>query len=187
MKNGIKILLAADAGASMALGLIGPIYAIFVEEIGGDILDASWAYFVYMFTCGILLWILSKWENRFKHKEKIVVAGYALTSIGCFTYIFVYNQTSLLITQVILGIAMALLSPAFDSLYSHYVNRRHEASDWGAWESMGYIVTALAALLGGFLAEYFSFRVLFVFMFIISLFGLASSLGLLKDRKFLES
>jgi len=53
MKRGLRFLLIADAWVNLALGMIGPIYAIFVEQIGGDILDASWAYFTYMLTAGI--------------------------------------------------------------------------------------------------------------------------------------
>lgn len=41
MKKGIKVLLISDAWINLAVGMIGPIYAIFVDEIGGGILDAS--------------------------------------------------------------------------------------------------------------------------------------------------
>jgi len=41
MRNGLKILIIADAWANLALGMIGPIYAIFVGQIGGDILDVG--------------------------------------------------------------------------------------------------------------------------------------------------
>lgn len=55
MKRGLRFLLIADTWATLAIGMLGPIYAIFVEEIGGDLLDASWAYFAFMITSGILM------------------------------------------------------------------------------------------------------------------------------------
>ena len=115
MKKGIRALLLSDALINLALGMIGPIYAIFVEQIGGDMLDASWAYFAYMFTAGSVMYLISKWEDRVKHKEKLVLIGYSLTSIGCLSYLFVSDHITLLITQVILGLSMAILDPAFDS------------------------------------------------------------------------
>jgi len=187
VKRGLKVLLFSDAFINLALGMIGPIYAIFVEKIGGDILDASWAYFTYMFTAGFVMYLISKWEDRSKHKEKLIILGYALTSVGCLSYIFVYNQMTLFTTQVILGISIAILNPAFDSLYSHYVIKNEEASDWGVWEAMSYVVTAVAAIIGGYVADFFGFRTLFIIMFVISLVGIVKSLELFKSKKILNS
>ena len=60
MRRGLKILLLADGTANLALGMIGPIYALFVEKIGGDILDAGWAYFAFMVSSSPMIapWIL---------------------------------------------------------------------------------------------------------------------------------
>jgi MFS family permease len=186
MKRGLKILLYSDAFISLALGMIGPIYAIFVEKIGGDILDASWAYFAYMFTAGIVMYLISNFEDRSKHKEKFIIVGYILTNIGCFFYIFVYNQFTLMLTQIVLGLSVAILDPAFDAVYSHYVTKSKEASDWGIWESMSYIVTAIAAIVGGYIASLFGFKILFVVMFIISLFGTLKALSLFRSKKHLN-
>ncbi|MFH1364743.1 MAG: MFS transporter, partial [Candidatus Aenigmatarchaeota archaeon] len=183
MKRGLKVLLISDSWINLALGMIGPIYAIFVEQIGGDILAASWAYSVYMFTAGIVMYLISRWENHVIHKEKLIIIGYGLTSVACLSYFFVYNQATLLITQIILGLSMALLNPVFDSLYSHYVKKSEETSDWGIWESMSYIVAAVAAIIGGYLADIFGFKMLFIVMFVISLLGLVNSLRLFKNKK----
>ena len=44
MQRKLKILLFASALFMLAGGLFGPIYAVFVEEIGGDLLTAGGAY-----------------------------------------------------------------------------------------------------------------------------------------------
>lgn len=186
MKRGIKILLFADAWMTFALGMIGPIYAIFVERIGGDLLDASWAYFTFMLTSGVVMYSISRWENHVKHKEKLVVAGYLIGAFGALLYYFVDGQSMLLITQVVLGFSVAILSPAFDAVYSHYVNKKKEASDWGAWESMGYLVTAIAALAGGYIADIYGFKTLFIVMFISSICGAIISFRLFKNKKSLS-
>ncbi len=187
MKRGLKVLLFSDALTNLALGMIGPIYAIFVENIGGDILDASWAYSVYLLTAGVVMYLISRWEDRFRHKEKLICIGYTITTIGCLSYFFVYNQASLLITQAILGLSMAILSPAFDAIYSHYIIKREEASDWGIWEAMSYIVTAIAAVIGGYTADLFGFKILFIAMFVVSFIGTIASLTLLRTKKYLNS
>ena len=187
MKRGIKYLLFADSWASLAIGMIGPIYAIFVEQIGGDILDASWAYFTFMITSGVAMYLISSIEDKTKHKEKFVTLGYSLTALGCLSYIFVYNQATLLTTQIILGLSVAFGNPAYDALYSHYINKKEEASEWGSWEAMGYIVTAIAAIIGGYIASLFGFKTLFIIMFLASLLSIIISLNLFKDKKYLSS
>lgn len=186
MRNGLKILIISDAWANLALGMIGPIYAIFVGEIGGDILDVGWAYFTFTFTSGVILYLISMWENKVLHKEKLVVLGYSINSLGCFLYFFTDTQIMLLITQAILGVGVALVSPAFDALYSHFVKTKEEASDWGAWEAMGYMVAAIAAVLGSLIVENYGFRYLFILMFIASLLGTIASLLLFKDERYLS-
>ena len=163
LKKGIKILLISDFFAVLATGMIGPIYAIFVQDIGGDILDASWAYFAYMVSCGIVLYLMGIWENKVKNKGLFVVAGYALNALGCLSYFFVGNQFQLIITQIILGLSQAVLSPVFDSLYSDFVNARNKAREWADWEAMLYVTNAIAAIVGGYFVASFGFKNLFLY------------------------
>lgn len=108
---------------------------------------------------------------------------YALTTVGCIGYLFVTGEASLLLVQVVLGIAVALLSPAYDSVYSHYVAREKEASDRGSWEAMGYTVSAVAALVGGYVAHAFGFVWLFVSMATFSALATVASFGLLAPEE----
>lgn len=178
MKRTLRILLFADVWATLAVGMIGPIYAIFVQEIGGDVLDASWAYFAFMITSGVVMYLISHWEDHVKHKERLVLLGYGLSSLGLFSYIFVESQWHLIVTQCILGLAEAVLVPSYDALYSRSLTKNAEASEWGDWEAMRYLVTAVAALAGGYIADAFGFRILFIVMFAISLISLPTVIRL---------
>ena len=55
MKRDPKILLKASLLGFFALGLLTPIYAIFVQNIGGDILDAGIAYALFSISMESLL------------------------------------------------------------------------------------------------------------------------------------
>lgn len=108
-------------------------------------------------------------------------------ALGSLSYYFVYNQISLVITQVILGLAEAVQVPAYDALYSRYLDKNEAASEWGDWEAMRYIVTAIVAVIGGYMADSLGFRTLFLFMFMISLVSVFTSLNLFRGKKFLNS
>jgi MFS family permease len=168
----IRILILGEACFMFAAGLFGPIYAIFVTDIGGDLLDAGWAWALFMLTAGALLYVLSRWENKYKHYEQLVIGGYTAQAIAVFCYIFVQNSWQLMVVQVVLGIGEAFTVPAYDALFTKSIKHGEEAKTWGDWETMKYIVTAISAIIGGAIATVFGFRGLFLFMFAMSILGL---------------
>jgi hypothetical protein len=85
----------------------------------------------------------------------------------------------LLVVQVLIGLSLALSSPAYDALYSKSLEKGKEASQWGDWESMDFIVSAFAAIIGSAIAMAFGFATLFFIMFLISLAGVFVSIMLI--------
>lgn len=185
MNKGLKYLLLSDFWAVLAIGMIGPIYAIFVEKIGGDILEASIGYFAYMFTSAIAIIIIGKLTDKNSRLESFIFFGYALNNLGIIMYIFVNSQLMFIITQIILGLGVALKLPAYDALYSTYLEEHKEASEWGYWEALQYIATAFGAIIGGIIAKLFGFKILFAMMGLVSVMSMVSSIHLFKSKKVL--
>ena len=183
MKKELKILLVAAAFSTFVHSMLGPIYAIFVEKIKGGILEASYSIAIFSFSAGILIYIISKWEDKIKFKEKLLPIGYLLNSVGFFSYMFVSKPVHLYIVEAIFGFGIAVLSPLYDGLYSKNMDKDKYVSQWGAWESMSYVISAFAALIGGFLVSYFGFEVLFFPLFILSLFSVFISLALVRENR----
>lgn len=183
MKRQLKLLLFSSALFMLAGGLFGPIYAIFVEEIGGDILTAGLAYSAFAIASGVLIFLISKWEDHVKHQEKLVVAGFVLSCIGFAGYLFIKRPLDLFLVQIIFGIGEAIGTPAFDGLYSRHLDKGKYVSEWGLWESLDYIVAGVAAVIGGFLAKIYGFKFLFIVMLILSFIGLIISLFLMREIK----
>lgn len=183
MRKEIKLLLLSFGLFLLAGGLLGPIYAIFVERIGGDLLTAGGSYSVFALAAGILIFFISKWEDRIKHQEKLVIISYAIAAIGFLGYLFVKTPLQLFFIQAIFGIGTAIGSPAYDGTYSKYLEKGKFASQWGAWESMHWIVIGISSALGGFIAKTYGFQTLFTIMFTLSLLAIIVSLFLLKSKK----
>jgi len=174
----IKILLMADACFIFTTGLFVPIYAVYVAGIGGDLLDAGWAWAAFSLTLGIAIYLLSRWENKHKHYEQCIIGGYALRTLAIFGYLFVQNPIHLIIVQIFFGLGEAFTVPAFDTLFSKSVDPNKEAEEWGDWESMYYMITALSAVIGAGVATALGFHTLFIFMFGVSVIGLVLSIRL---------
>ncbi|MBT3324442.1 MFS transporter [archaeon] len=180
MNRNIKILLVASSFFMLAGGLFGPIYAIFVEEIGGDLLTAGAAYSIFAITAGVIIYFISKWEDKIKYKKELLIGSYALSCIGFLGYLFIQSPIHLFLVQIVFGIGDAIGTPLFDGLYSKNIDEGKDVSEWGAWESLNYIFQGIAALVGGYIALKYGFRPLFVIMLVLSIFGLGTSILLVK-------
>lgn len=180
MKRWLKVLLFGDSFFMLSMGMITPIYAIFVERIGGDILDASGAWAAFALSSGVLMYILGRWEDRHKHFASLACLGYLLRSLAFLGYFFVENTLGLFIVQIVLGVSGAINTPAIDTLYTRYLDGKKQASEWAAWEGLDLVISAFAAIIGGTIATYLGFRVLFLAMFASGIIGTAISVQLMS-------
>ncbi len=162
--------------------MIVPIYAIFVERIGGSILEASGAWAVFALTAGILMYLIGRWEDRHKHHLKMLFFGYLITAFAFLGYIFISSPAELLVLQIIAGIGSAIIFPSYDALYSGYLDKGRPASEWGMLEGMERIVAAISALIGGIIASYLGFNVLFFAMFSMGIISAVAASTLLFDK-----
>ena len=176
-----KLFLTMFSFFVLSGAMLGPIYAIFVKEIGGDILAAGGAWSIFMMVSGVGILFMGKIQDRFKSNKNFIILGYLFTSLAYLGYFFVSNVIQLFLVQVLLGIGEMIVVPARDSFYTKYINKEKMASQWAAWESLWFITAGIAALLGAFIANRFGFKFLFLTMFILSLVGLAVSTQL-KDK-----
>ncbi|MBI2636636.1 MAG: MFS transporter [Parcubacteria group bacterium] len=145
----LRILLWTNAMILLAGAMLGPIYALFVEKIGGDLLDASFAGALFALAAGFASLVSGKYADAIRENELIIAAGYVVMSIGFFSYLFVDSVAQLFLVQVIIGLGGAVYAPAFDAVYSKHLDGRRSGAQWGAWESMAYFTTAFGAAAGG--------------------------------------
>ena len=162
-----KILLWGANVWFFGEGLLGPLLAVFTEKIGGDILDISWAWAIFLIVTGICYVITGRLISGKPYKAKVMVLGYGLNAIFTFGYLFVSTPVHLFIVQACLGVSEAIGSPTWDSLYAKSLDDSHDGYAWGLAGGQSQIVTGIAILIGGFLVYYLSFNVLFITMGII--------------------
>ncbi|MBU0577305.1 MFS transporter [Patescibacteria group bacterium] len=189
MKNQIfnkalRVLLATNALILIAGAMLGPIYALFVEEIGGSLLDASIAGALFALTAGIVTLVSGKLSDRVRHSELVMILGYVLMGSGFFLYQFVDSVMFLFAVQVLIGFGEAVYSPAFDKLYSVHLDKGKSGTEWGAWEGMNYFTTAFGALVGGLIVTRYGFNAIFIMMAALSYIS-ASYLYLLSPKRVL--
>jgi MFS family permease len=158
-----RILLVSSNLWFLGEGMFGPLLAVFAGRVGGNVLDISYAWAAFLIVAGVMNMVVGRLADNYS-KEKIMVAGYALNTLVTFSYILVSNTLQLFIVEALLGLAAALASPTWYSLYAKYENKESSGSQWGMYTGQAKIATALAMLVGGYIVTYFSFTALFVLM-----------------------
>jgi MFS family permease len=163
----LRILLITNGLVLLAGAMLGPIYALFVEKIGGNLLDASLTGGLFALAAGITTLIAGKYADKIKRNELMVASGYAVMGIGFFLYIFVNSIWFLFVVQILIGFAEAYYSPAFDALFTKHITKKKAGREWGAWEAMNYFLTAIGAAIGGLIAHIFGFKAIFSIMAVL--------------------
>lgn len=160
-------------------GMLGPLYAIFAERVGGDLLDITWAWSVYLICTGVCYIVFGRLFNRHQHKARLLVLGYLLNAALTFGYLWVDSPATLFVVQVGLGIAEAIGTPLWDAMYAASLRDEHDTYAWGLSTGQSQIVSGVAFGIGGLLVHLYSFAVLFVVMGVVQLGAAAVTARLL--------
>lgn len=180
-----KILLTGSNLWYLGEGMLGPLFAVFTQRLGGSILDLSWAWSVYLIVTGVLVSIVGHYSDKpWFDKAKVLVAGYALNAICTFGYLFVTNTKGVLFLEVCLGIASALSSPTWSSLFSLHEDKSKSGKAWGLANGQAQLMNGIAILIGGALVERYSFSALFFIMGCVQVLATVLQARLLYPRDF---
>lgn len=165
----LRLLLIASSLWYLSEGLLGPLFAVFAQQVGGDIFDISTAWAAYLIVCGLAYPITGRLVNRTRWKFRIIAVGYALHTLCTFGYLLVRDTHHLLLVQVGLGIAEAIATPSWDAFFASELRETDDTFAWGIVGGHTQFIGGVAIALGGLLAKYVSFHALFVTMGCISL------------------
>mgnify|MGYP001611725413 FL=1 len=163
MNKYLKNLLLGAWVWYFGAGLFGPLYAVFAEQIGGDILEITGAYALFLIVVGVMSIYVGRISDHHS-KKKLMIFGYLLNAIATFGYLLVDNPLKLFAVQGLLGVAVALASPTWDSLFSSHLEKKHSGQEWGLYEGGPSIIMGVALLIGGFILTRFNFQTLFIVM-----------------------
>jgi MFS family permease len=164
----LHILLFTNALILISGAMLGPIYALFVEKVGGDLLDVSIIATGFALVAGITTVLVGRLSDEIKESELIIVLGYFLIGVGFLLYLFVESVFFLFFVGTLIGFAEAIYSPAFDALYTKHMIKKKAGNVWGIWEGMFYFTSALGSLIGGVIVTYYGFNLIFIIMACLS-------------------
>lgn len=176
----IKILLFTSALSLFASGLFAPIYAVFVEEINGSILDAGVAWFIASVAFASLQYPMGKLADIYSKKFFLLVQCFG-TALVFFSMMFISSVEELFVLEFFIGVFQAVGTPAYDGLFSVNIDRNRESQEWGTWEMVSGYSSAFSALVGASVVYLFGFKTLFLFMGLLALAAGAVTFAFVKN------
>lgn len=163
-KKYLYLITFAYAFSTFAQGILTPIYAFFVQKIGGGILETSWALAVYSIITGLGTIFIHKAPWSHLYKKHFLWGGWFLWLLSVAVYFKMNNSFLLYLSQLLNGLGTALSEPVFDAEFSKRI-AADPSGGWAFFEGVTNIFSGVAAIIGGFIASMYGFKTLIYCMF----------------------
>jgi MFS family permease len=161
-----RLLVIISLLTTFAESMLVPMYAAFTESVGGSILDAGIAFAVFSMATGLFISLIGTRPCFQRHVKSFLILGFLVSACCDISYTFVQNRWQLFAAQVVAGLATGLIEPAWDSLFTDDMEKS-SAKHWSIWAGGTHLAAGAAALIGGVIVSYFSFKTLFISMALI--------------------
>ena len=184
----IRFLIISDTVIIGAAGLLGPIFALFIEDyiIGGNEAVAGIAAGVYLFSRSILQIPIAHFLDKVKGEKDdfwLMFIFSLLFAVVPLLYLFINTPLELYIVQFILGVFTAFTYPAYMAIFTRHIDKGKEGTEWGVYFTLTDVMSALFAVVGGYVATVAGFPSLIVVVVLLSLLG---TLLLLPIRPYIK-
>jgi len=183
INKALRVLITYNGILMFGVMLFGPLYAVFVQKIGGGVQLISISSAAFYLSSALFLWIVGKLGDKVKEKELMLAASYLIRSVGYLGFLIVDSALGLILLESLFGLAEALGSPTFGALFAKHVDGEMEVMEYADWALVASLIMAVGSLIGGFVVSALGFGLLFV---VISALCFVAFLGItLSPRKLL--
>lgn len=188
-KISINLLKCSFIG-TFAEFMLMPIFALYVEKIGGSLIDVGWSFIIFNIVKGIFVLTFGRTKLFTNNLHFWVMVGFFLSAVCDCSYIFLTNQYQFFAVQVIAGIALGIINPAWEAIFSQTETKEdeeesnlHELGEkWSIWNGGADFATGIAALFGAVLVKFTTWNIMFIIMMLISLWSTYYSYLVYRDR-----
>ena len=116
-------LIAINSVFVLAANMFPPLFALFVKDMGGNVLVSGTIWAVFAIVTGLLTFVISYFGDRIKNPEHLVAGGYFVRIIAWTGYFFSRAIWQLFALQVLLAVGESLGTPAFNAVYSENLKK----------------------------------------------------------------
>jgi len=184
----VRVLTFCDIMIVGGAGLVTPIFAVFITGSinGGNLETVGIASGIYWAAQSLFQIPIALLIDKIKGERDDfwwMFFGSILFSLIPFAYLFISSPGQLYATQFFYGLFSAAMLPSWYAIFTRHVDRNHEGMEWGIYRTLNDLGGALAAFLGGYIANRLGFNSLFVIVSLVSLIGSFFLFGVYKHMR----
>jgi predicted MFS family arabinose efflux permease len=184
----IKTLIGTDLVFLSALGIITPIFAIFITDKikGGNIEVVGFAAAIYWIGRSIFEIPIAKFLDRTKGEKDdlyFLVIGYMVCAFVNFGYIFSSLPWHIYLLELVYAIGAALSWPAWSALFTRHIDKGKEGFEWSVEHVSFSAGIGITGALGGIIVSNLGFNIAFILAGLFALLGGLLPLIIYRDVK----
>ena len=158
------VLAATIVGSSMAFidtSVVNVALPAIQADLSAAVSEAQWVVNAYMLMLGALLLVGGAAGDRFGRRRVFIigVAVFAAASVAC---TWAPNSAALIAARAVQGVGGALLVPGSLAIISAMFPEEERGRAIGTWAGASALTTALGPVIGGWLVDAWSWRVIFL-------------------------
>lgn len=166
----LRALLLSNGLVLVALAMLVPVYALFVQKVGGGALSAGLTAGALGLASGVSALISGKLIDRIpaSRTRYVLVVGWLLIGLSMLLYLLVHSVAALFVVQLLAGFVKTISAPAFDTLYARHLDKKSTGQEYGLWEASFFLTAGVGSILGGIIVAYAGFNGVFLAMAALS-------------------
>lgn len=158
-RKAVVTLALANSLLAFSIGIVGPLYSIFLERISDNLFDVGFAYGLFWVLVAFLELSLGRHVDKIGY-EKALMIGLSLSAISETIYIFAHNIHYVYLAQVTSALGYAIQYPAFYSLLST-IAKEEKGKFISLVDSFYNLAYGIAAILSGAFVSLAGFQTVF--------------------------
>lgn len=172
----IRFLIISDTVFMGAAGLLGPIFALFIENFieNGNASVAGIAAGIFLFTKSVLQIPIAHFIDKIKGEKDdfwLMFIFTFLIALIPLLYLVINSPIQLYAVQFLLGLFTAFTFPTYMAIFTRHVDKEKEGTEWGVYFTFVDLASAILAVVGGYVATIQGFPVLIIVVVIASILG----------------
>lgn len=166
--------------ANIASRMYHPLLALYLQSLGANVEEVG-LFFTLGSLAPLAFQILGGWLSDSLGRLQAVAIGSTAGFLGMLVYLFAPSWHWLLLATITGSLAGAFVAPSFQAFIAEQASEETLGRVYGLSESIFMIVGIVGPPLGGFLADHYGFRTMFIVA--ITLYGAATLLRLWMARE----
>lgn len=172
----VLILIKADFFFFSALGLVAPVFAVFLTDKlqDGSLEVAGFATAIYWIVRSISEIPIGKFLDKKKGERDDLISltiGYLIVALVHFGYTQATLSWHIYILEAIYAIGLSMAMPGWSAIFTRHIDKGREGFEWSIEHVTYSIGMGITGALGGIFATRFGFNMVFVIAGFIAIIG----------------